>query len=314
MTDEIAGYKVNFRKQLGRGAIGNVYMARDNDGSKIAAKQVDNLRSERAAVRELENARRHVRLNHENIVKIFHILNEEEIWVFMELCEGGNLNNYSKEHFSDLQENKINIMHQMSKGLAFLHSCRIAHRDMKPENILIKPQTESLPIIVKLTDFGLAKYLDPEDSTSAMETKLGTRPYMAPEFYEKGEIKYHKDVDIFAMGLTFAAIITTKKGQHLKPIAAGWRDTEWAQPIGLAMLVRRNDGQPPLIVLEDNPEDNAEIDIVKEIIRNAIAFRPEDRPSAENIVKRLGKLLTVTNETNLAHQEEAMEVSEYNAI
>ncbi len=193
MTDEIAGYLVNFRKRLGRGAIGNVYMATDKDGNKVAAKQVDSSRSERSAVRELQNAQRHALLIHENIVKIFEILNEEDIWVFMEYCEGGDLNDYSKKCFSEMQEKKISIMHQTAKGLAFLHNQRIVHRDIKPENVLVKPNSGSSLVTVKLTDFGLAKYLDPDDTTSAMETKLGTILYMAPEFYnqnEKGKVKY----------------------------------------------------------------------------------------------------------------------------
>ena len=311
MTDEIAGYEVNFRKRLGRGAIGNVYMAKDKGGNNVAAKQVDSSRSERAAVRELDNARRHVRLNHENIVKIFQIVNEEDIWVFMEFCEGGDLNEYSKNHYSDLQENKISVMYQMSKGLAFLHSSRISHRDIKPENVLMKPKPHGTsPVTVKLTDFGLAKYLDPADSTSAMETRLGTRPYMAPEFYnqdEKGEIEYHKDVDIFALGLTFVALITAQPDQNLKPNAEGCDKIEKAQPIGMAMLGRKERGLPELTVIIHNPGDNADIHAVKEIIRNCIAFSPADRTSAETIVTRLTEILPVTHE---AKQEEPVEVSE----
>ena len=233
-------------------------------------------------------------------MKILHIHDDEDIWVFMDYCEGGDLNDYSKHHFDELQDGKIAIMSQMSKGLAFLHDCRISHRDIKPENVLIKPQSGSQLVTVKLTDFGLAKYLDPEDTTSAMETKLGTRLYMAPEFYnqdEKGEIKYHKDVDIFALGLTFVAIIDAKPGQNLKPIAAGCEHTEWAQPIGLAMLGRHTRGLPGLVIARENVQDTAEIRAVKEIIRRAIAFCPEDIPTARYIVKSIEKLLPPARKT-----------------
>ncbi len=60
MSEEVAGYLVNFRKHLGRGAIGNVYMATDRDGRSIAAKHVDRSKSDKAAVRELKNAQKHV--------------------------------------------------------------------------------------------------------------------------------------------------------------------------------------------------------------------------------------------------------------
>ncbi len=311
MTDVIAGFTVNFRRRLGRGAIGNVYKATDKGGKPVAAKQVDSSRSEKSAIRELENAQRHVMLTHENIVKIFHILNEEDIWVFMEYCEGGDLNNYSKEKFHELQDNKISIMHQISKGLAFLHSCRIAYRDIKPENVLIQPNTEFTLPTVKLTDFGLAKYryLDPQDTTSAMETKLGTRLYMAPEFYnqnEKGKIKYHKDVDVYALGLTFAAIISAEEGQNLKPTAVDCEKTEWAQPIGLAMVGRHDSGKPQLIVVQENQTDTIEIQTAKEIIRQATAFNPKERPTAKNIVEKFEALLP--DEGNGSTQEISEEV------
>ncbi len=184
MTEKIAGFEVNFRKSLGRGAIGNVYMATGKDGSNIAAKQVDKTRSERSALRELGNALKLKQLLHENIVEILHIYDEEDIWIFMEFCSGGDLNNSSRKNFKELQKNKFDIMIHVSRGLAFLHSLRIAHRDIKPENILIQPVPGIRPMVAKLADFGLAKFIDPEDSTSAMETHVGTRLYMAPEFWD----------------------------------------------------------------------------------------------------------------------------------
>ncbi len=105
MTDNIAGYEVNFRKRIGRGAIGNVYTAKDINGAIIAAKEVDSSRSERSAVRELENAQKQFKLSHPNIVKIFLICNKEDgIWVFMEYLEGRDLKYYAREHNSELQK------------------------------------------------------------------------------------------------------------------------------------------------------------------------------------------------------------------
>ena len=144
MTANIAGYDVNFRRIVGRGAIGLVYLATDKDGTKIAAKQVDETRSEKKAVRELENAQKHSLLNHQNIVKILHICNEKEtgeLWIFMEYLSGGDLNNFFINHYTEFQAMKVDLMIQMSRGLHFLHGSKngpkICHRDIKPENILI---------------------------------------------------------------------------------------------------------------------------------------------------------------------------------
>ncbi len=291
MTDTIAGYEVFLRKRIGRGAIGNVYTAKDKDGTTIAAKEVDSSRSERSAVRELENAQKQSKLNHPNIVKIFHICNEEDgIWVFMEFLGGRDLNQCARDYNSELQKNRIELMLQISRGLNFLHESKIAHRDIKPENILLEPLAEGRPIIVKLTDFGLAKFPDPQDPTSTMHTKLGTEHYMAPEFWIKtpdGKRRYNKSVDIFALGLTFQAILKAEQGENLKPIAEGCIDGESTIYIGSVMYTRFLYQKPELNVVVDKESDNNETKLLKKLIRQATLFRPEARLTSLQILEEL---------------------------
>ncbi len=288
---------MNFRHRLGRGAIGNVYLATDKDGTTVAAKLVDNLRSERSAVRELQNSRKQLGLQHENIVKIFNIYIEEDIWVFMEYCEGSDLNEYSRKHYNELQQNRINIMTQISRGLAFLHDSKIIHRDIKPDNILIQPAAGVESVTAKLSDFGLAKFQEPEESTSVMDTQLGTRHYMAPEFWDKksgGHIKYHKSVDTYALGMTYLAIVLAKKGKTLKPEVdhiIEETELELDLPIGQIMMNRKKTGQPRLTVVLDRPEDSPELRALKALIRISTALRPEDRPSARQIQACMESLL-----------------------
>ncbi len=291
MTCTIAGYEVFLRKRIGRGAIGNVYKAKDKDGTIIAAKEVDNSRSERSAVRELENAQKQSKLNHSNIVKIFHICNEEDgIWVFMEYLGGRDLKHYAREHNSELQKNRLELMIQICEGLNFLHQSKIAHRDVKPENILLEPIAEDRPIVVKLTDFGLAKFHDPQDTTSTMHTKLGTENYMAPEFWIKtkdGKRRYNKSVDIFALGLTFQAILKAEQGDNLKPVAEGCTPVESTQYIGSMMYMRHVYKQPELDVVLYDQSDSTETKYLKEIIRQATWFKPENRPTSSVILEML---------------------------
>ncbi len=286
MTDIIAGYEVNFRRRLGKGAIGLVYMAKDKDGTVIVAKQVDTTRSERAAVRELQSTQKQSKLDHDNIVKIFKIYNEEDIWVFMEYIADGDLNNFSFNHYSELQKAKIDIMIQICKGLEFLHNSKICHRDVKPENILIQYHDGSQQITVKLTDFGLAKFQDPDDTTSAMHTKLGTQNYMAPEFFivqSDGNIIYHKSVDIFAVGLTFQSILQAEKGKNLRPVAEGCKQAELGQAIGIVMSMRQSD----LLITSDKEGDDGATKVVKDLIRWATLFKPEARPTAHEMLRAL---------------------------
>ena len=82
-------------------------------------------------------------------------------------------------------KHKINLISQIAGGLAFLHSQRIVHRDIKPANILISETSGQS--VAKITDFGLSKFLTPED-TSLMTSNVGTAAFMAPEFWNKGRI------------------------------------------------------------------------------------------------------------------------------
>ena len=290
MTANIGGYDVNFLKRLGRGAIGTVYQATDQDGHMVAAKQVDASMAERPLVRELENSHKQYELNHENIVKILHIYNDEDIWIFMEYLSAGDLNNYCMKHFAAFQQNKRGLMLQITRGLIFLHERKICHRDIKPENILIQTEGNDQQICVKLTDFGLAKFQSPDAESSAMHTKLGTQNYMAPEFWDTksdGTIEYHRSVDIFALGLTFLAKLNTIEGQKLKPIAEGRTQSERGQPTGLIMFTRHMYVQPELEVVFYRENDNYMIKALKQIIYRATLLNPEKRPSATAIMKQL---------------------------
>ncbi len=291
MALQIGTFTINLRKKLGRGHFGTVYPATDRYGYKIAAKQLES--SSRAALMELENTRRQQNLLHENIVKIFDIHIEEadeEIWMFMEFCSGGDLNNYSKQNFHDLQRIKLNLMKQMATGLSYLHECRIAHRDIKPENILLQSQPGVDGIIAKLTDFGLAKFHSPAAENSVMTTNLGTQIYKAPEFWDmdtERKIHYHKIVDVYALALTYQAILNAEEGKNLRPTAQGCLPDEHYQPIGLVMFNRQKHKEPELSVANITAMDSREIRGIKNIIQRGTSVRPGDRPIAAQIVKQL---------------------------
>ncbi len=214
MTHQVAGYKIYLRKRLGRGAFGTVYRATKEDEDKeVAAKEIDKDRNSRGAIREIKNAHKQRQLIHDNIVRILHIHEDkEEIWMFFELCDGGDINHYAQEHFKEFTEIHLTIMRDIVCGLHFLHELRIAHRDIKPENVLIK--TENDVSKIKLTDFGVSKFHSQDAPTSAMHTNLGTHTYKAPEFWdinqEDGSITYYKNVDVYAMALTFLAILQAR--------------------------------------------------------------------------------------------------------
>ncbi len=293
MTCQIGNYKVDLRKKLGRGHFGIVYQAEGTLGTKVAAKQLDSSSKFKATLKELANAWKQQDLDHMNIVKIFEIKIEEEeneLWMFMEYCSDGDLNKYSMNHYDELQKIKVNLMKQMASGLAYLHDRRIAHRDIKPENILLQQMQNLEFLVVKLTDFGLAKFHSATAERTEMTTNIGTQNYKAPEFWDMDanqKIHYHKNVDIYALSLTYLALVTAERGKHLRPHAVGCDPSEHYQPLGLAMFNRNRDKKEEISVVEIVKGDDEEMCTVKRIIQRGTSIRPDVRPTAEEIVAEL---------------------------
>ncbi len=126
-----------------------------------------------------------------------------------------------------------------------------------------------------------------------MHTKLGTQNYMAPEFWDTkpdGTIEYHKTVDVYALGLTFMAMLNSIEGQNLKPVAEGRKQSEGGQPTGLVMFTRHMYNQPELEVVIARKGDNYRIKAVKRLIQQATLLRSEERLSAREILNDLETL------------------------
>ncbi len=126
-------------------------------------------------------------------------------------------------------------MIQIARGVDYLHCNDIIYRDIKPSNILVTTGNTTGQILIKLTDFGLSKFLDPEDETSAMSSDVGTFVFKAPEYWKtdiNGKLKYKRSVDIFATGLTFLAMLNAKGGEwNLSPTEHSGRS------IGMALYM-----------------------------------------------------------------------------
>ena len=145
-------------------------------------------------------------LEHENIVKIIErgdVATRSrgclEIYIVMEYCEGGDLNNYIIKNEPDLKE-RFNLMTDMAKGVLYLHGQNIVHRDLKPENVLRGNTGQRY--VCKITDFGLSRIM--EDKQEMFSTQCGTLAYLAPEIVDGRP--YSKSVDVFALGLLFFAV------------------------------------------------------------------------------------------------------------
>ena len=115
-------------------------------------------------------------LNHPNIVNIYDVGEEEDIYyLVMEYVDGMTLKQYIQQFYPISIEKALDIMAQLVSAISHAHQHQIIHRDIKPQNILIDHDG-----IVKITDFGIAMALS---ATSITQTNsvLGTVQYLSPE-------------------------------------------------------------------------------------------------------------------------------------
>ena len=197
-------------QELGRGAMGIVYKARDNELEEFVALKIlpDNLIRNPEAVRRFRQEARNARkLAHPSIVRI-HDIGEERgrKYISMEFVEGTDLKLKLRKEKRKLSFPTImRYVRQICEAMVYAHSIGIVHRDIKPANLMLSTDDQ-----VKVTDFGIAKMV--ESTTSADMTQagaiIGTPLYMSPE-QVKGQPVDHR-CDIYSMGVVFYEIANGK--------------------------------------------------------------------------------------------------------
>jgi eukaryotic-like serine/threonine-protein kinase len=188
------GYTI--KRAIGRGGFGEVYYATSDSGKEVALKLIlRNLDVERRGVVQCMN------LKCPNLLTIFDLKSNDagDTFVIMEYVAGPSLASVLKQYPAGLPEAEIrNWLKGLVEGVAYLHDHGIVHRDLKPANLFMEEG------IVKIGDYGLAKLITPSQGTEHSES-IGTCHYMAPEI---GSGKYHKPIDIYAMGVILYEMLT----------------------------------------------------------------------------------------------------------
>jgi CHASE2 domain-containing sensor protein/predicted Ser/Thr protein kinase len=196
-------------KQLGKGAMGVVYLGQDprinrttaiktfRFGDDFKPAEVEKLKEK--FFREAESAGT---LSHPNIVTIYDAGDEQDLaYIAMEFLEGDNLEKYtSPEHLLPMRQ-VIDYVADIADGLDYAHQQGIVHRDIKPANIMLLKNG-----VIKITDFGIARIT----ATSQTQTGVvkGTPYYMSPEQFS-GE-KVDGRSDIFSLGTMLFQLLTGK--------------------------------------------------------------------------------------------------------
>ena len=203
MVENSLGERYAFEKELGRGGMGVVYLARDRQLDRpVALKFLGSLvdSSDEYKKRFMREARTAAKINHPNIVAIYDIsASEGKAFIAMEFVEGPNLFRYLESKGKLTPREAVNYMTQTCSALSAIHQAGIVHRDIKPENIVLAKGG-----LVKLMDFGLAKSED--NRMTKANTIMGTPPYMSPEQVRGKDVDGRSD--IYAMGLVLHEMLT----------------------------------------------------------------------------------------------------------
>ncbi|MEZ4440313.1 MAG: serine/threonine-protein kinase [Polyangiaceae bacterium] len=225
--------KFELLEEIGHGGMATVYRARDlRLDREVAVKVIHKHLRENAEVRRrfVSEAKAVAKLRHRGIVEVFDVSDEaqEERYLVVELIRGMSMRQLLVEHGCLPAEVAAIIVLTLCDAVQHAHDSAVIHRDIKPENVLIElPSSCSKPdevaserpeadaerrvsdrptstnrsrpgVVIKLTDFGIAKVLDVQGVTSTGQI-LGSPAHMAPEQIEGGEVGPHTDV--FALGV-----------------------------------------------------------------------------------------------------------------
>ncbi len=192
-------------KELGKGAMGIVYLAEDTLLHRHVALKALSLHfasQSQFSARFYKEARMVAKLNHQGIVQIYDFIEQQkQFLIAMEYVEGQTLDDMIKERTLE-KKNVYDFARQVSEAMAYAHQKNVIHRDLKPANVLITKNNK-----IKLTDFGLAKMNGSNETQIGVI--MGSPSYMSPE-QAKGDNVNHLS-DIYSFGILLYQMLTGSK-------------------------------------------------------------------------------------------------------
>jgi eukaryotic-like serine/threonine-protein kinase len=196
-------------KELGRGAMGTVYLGRDPSINRdvaiktlnyaaIEANELENVKSR--FFREAEAAGK---LSHPNIVTIFDVGEDHDMaYMAMELLKGNDLSNYCRKENLLPATQVMQLAASVADALDYAHNQGVVHRDIKPANMILLEINQ-----VKVADFGIARVMSASNTQTGII--LGTPNYMSPE--QVAGKKVDGRSDLFSLGVVLYELLSGQK-------------------------------------------------------------------------------------------------------
>jgi serine/threonine-protein kinase len=199
--------RYEIERELGKGAMGVVYLGRDPKINRVVAIKAIPLAEEfgesdlaEARARFFREAEMAGRLNHPAIVTVYDAGEDQGLaYIAMEYLRGQHLSHYTDPTLLLPTETTIALVARTADALHYAHRQNVVHRDIKPANIMFNPDTDEL----KITDFGIARLTDTSRTKTGIV--LGTPSFMSPEQLEGRSLDGRSDQ--FALGVSLYQLL-----------------------------------------------------------------------------------------------------------
>jgi serine/threonine protein kinase len=253
------------QKELGRGGLGAVFLAKHKALGRLVAIKVLHHHSAKDtanAERFIREARAAGRVRHPSVVEIidFGYTNDNRPFLVMELIDGKTLKAELSDPMSPVRA--LEITRQIASALDAVHSAGVVHRDLKPENIFVSPSNW-----VKIVDFGAAKDIGDGDLPNITKQGMifGTPLYMSPEHIQGAKVDHRSD--IYALGCMLFEMISGKAPYQLKT--------------PMEIFMAHCHAPIPQLITSDKSIPS----IIQEIVNKAMEKDPDKRyPSADAMI------------------------------
>jgi eukaryotic-like serine/threonine-protein kinase len=205
-TDRLGRYQLE--REIGRGAMGIVYLGRDTAINRQVAIKAIPLAAEfsdaeldEARARFFREAETAGRLNHPCIVTIYDVGEERGLaYIAMEYLKGRHLSDYATANNLLEPRKVLEVIGRTAEALGFAHKQQVVHRDIKPANLMYDPSAD----VLKITDFGIARLTGAGSTRTGIV--LGTPSFMSPEQLEGRTVTGHSD--LFSLGVSLFQLLT----------------------------------------------------------------------------------------------------------
>lgn len=270
----VSGSRYRLMRELGRGATGVVYLARDAElnrdvAVKLLHPHLAGAESKGALARFFHEARVMASLRHPNVVAVLD-LDEASRRIVMELAGGGTLRDVLRERGPRSLRRAIERHGQIMSALAAAHRRGIVHCDLKPANLMFRRDADQPGVEVMLGDFGVAHLPSANRASSRRSEAVGTLAYMAPE-QRRGEVLAASDV--YASAVVLYEMLTGR--------------IPWSREAAIAGTRHRDDFVLPRQIFSDAP---TLAEAVQTHINALAEPEPDARPSTAQALAEAQRL------------------------